>query len=141
DFRLNDSGPFPGGVGRETRIPVELSVGYAAGKQIMLEAGLGYSFAQNLELLDASGNTLADQDLNGALMLRFEFGYRFLAALASRSRLRRSRASILGGTAIRFPATFSGTCAQRASPISTSIHGIDTGGWNRLNIAITRRCR
>lgn len=77
DFRLDEHGPIPNGVGRETRFPVELSVGYAAGKQITLEAGLGYSFAQNLEVLNSSGNKIADQDLKGSLMFRFELGYRF----------------------------------------------------------------
>jgi len=77
DFRLDEHGPIPGGVGRETRIPILLGVSYAAGKQITLDAGFGYAFGQNLEVLDSSGNKIADQDLNGSMMFRFTLGYRF----------------------------------------------------------------
>jgi hypothetical protein len=77
DFRLDNRGPIPGGVGRETRVPVMLSAKYAAGKQILVEAGLGYAVAQNLQVLNGAGNKIADQDLKGSIVFRLEFTYRF----------------------------------------------------------------
>jgi hypothetical protein len=77
DFRLDEHGPVPGGVGRETRVPIVLGVAYTPTKQISVEAGIGYSFAQNYQVLNHGGNKLGDEDLDAAGMLRVGIAYRF----------------------------------------------------------------
>jgi hypothetical protein len=77
DFRLDEHGPIPNGVGRETRVPIILGVAYTPSKQLSVEAGLGYAFAQQYEALNSGGNRLAKEDLDAAPLLQFRIGYRF----------------------------------------------------------------
>ena len=77
DFRLDKNGPLPGGVGRDTRIPVLLTAAWHPDHRISAEVGLGVYLGQNFELLDSSGNTVADIDADSAPFLMVRLGYRF----------------------------------------------------------------
>jgi hypothetical protein len=77
DFRLDESGPLPNGVGRETRVPVVLSATWTPDKRIYAEAGIGVAFAQNYELLNASGDSVADIDAKASPLVRFKLAFKF----------------------------------------------------------------
>lgn len=77
DFRLNDEGPAPGGVGRDEVIPLVLSAKWAPNRRTQLALFAGAEFGGELELADANGNTIATSDYDapfifgGAISLRF----------------------------------------------------------------------
>ncbi len=77
DFRLDRNGPLPGGVGRETRIPVTLGAAWKPDKRVSAEAGVGVAFGQNYELLNASGDSVADIDAKAAAFLMLRLGFKF----------------------------------------------------------------
>ena len=77
DFRLDRNGPLPGGVGRDTRIPITLAAKWNPDKRISAEAGVGVAFAQNFELLDSSGNSVADIDADASPFFMIQLGFRF----------------------------------------------------------------
>jgi hypothetical protein len=77
DFRLDEDGPIPGGVGRETRVPLVFGVSYAPTRQISFEAGIGYAFAQEYEVLDSEGDRVSREDVDPAALLQLRVAYRF----------------------------------------------------------------
>ncbi|MEX2218103.1 MAG: hypothetical protein WD749_05025 [Phycisphaerales bacterium] len=77
DFRLDENGPIPGGVGRETRVPVTIGVTHTPIPQVVLMAEVGVAFAQRLEVMNSGGDEIADEDLDPSALLRVSFTYRF----------------------------------------------------------------
>jgi long-subunit fatty acid transport protein len=67
-FRLDDEGPVPDGVGRESRIPVTLGVEWRALPQLTVGGSVGYAFGQTYTLDDADGNRVDREDVDGALV-------------------------------------------------------------------------
>jgi len=77
DFRLDRSGPVPGGVGRERRVPIEFSATYTPTKQLSIDLGLGVGVARNFEVLSSGGTKVADFDADAAPFVSLQLGYRF----------------------------------------------------------------
>lgn len=77
DFRLDRDGPVPGGVGRETRIPLTLSASYTPTRHLSIEAGIGVGVYREFEILDSGGRELADFDADASPFLRLQVSYRF----------------------------------------------------------------
>jgi hypothetical protein len=77
DFRLDEHGPLPNGVGRDSRWPVAFTVMYKPTARTTLEADVGVYVAQRIEVLDANGTSISDQDINAAPYLKFALGFRF----------------------------------------------------------------
>lgn len=69
DFRLDDDGPIPDGVGRHSGIPVVLNVAWQAAPQISLNAWGGYFFAQEYELIDSNEATVAEPDADSSALV------------------------------------------------------------------------
>ncbi len=76
EFRLDDDGPIPSGVLRDTRLPVALGATWTPRPDISLKARAGMSFLQNIELDDDAGNELADTDLDAAPFVSFTVSLR-----------------------------------------------------------------
>lgn len=76
-FRLNDDGPFPDGVGEDTSIPVYVRVVYKPSRDVEASLFGGVVVGGELELDNAAGNRVDDQDYDtaglfgGRLTLRF----------------------------------------------------------------------
>lgn len=64
DFRLDENGPAPGGVGRDERVPISLGVEFTPTRAVTVSARAGVHLFANLEALDASGNPLGETDAN-----------------------------------------------------------------------------
>lgn len=68
EYRLDDdSGPSPDGVLRDERVPLYLGATMKASEKITIDFGVGGSVWSQFELLDASGNEIADSDADPAL--------------------------------------------------------------------------
>jgi hypothetical protein len=77
DFRLDEDGPIPSGVGRERQIPVTLGVKFRPREQLELGGAFGWNFYRSYRLDDEDGNKLADIDADSAPFLGLELTYRF----------------------------------------------------------------
>lgn len=77
EFRLLDSGPIPGGVLRDDRVPLVLGAVWAPNDHIEVEASAGISLLNSYEFLDAAGNDIADPDSDGAPMAGLSAKIRF----------------------------------------------------------------
>jgi hypothetical protein len=64
-FRLDEDGPFPDGVGRDSRIPVWLQARYAFSPRAMATVAAGYVVWQEYTILDQNGNELDQQEADG----------------------------------------------------------------------------
>ncbi|GJQ29216.1 MAG: hypothetical protein HBSAPP03_11000 [Phycisphaerae bacterium] len=62
EFRLDDAGPIPDGVGRDWKAPVSLAVEWKLGEQVTLLGEAGVNLWQNYTIDDANGDELADAD-------------------------------------------------------------------------------
>lgn len=67
EFRLDDSGPIPDGVGRDWRAPVSLAAEWRVGKQLTILAEVGADLWQNYTIDDTTGAELADVDADIAI--------------------------------------------------------------------------
>jgi len=65
-FRLDDKGPFPGGVGQDQSIPVALAATYTAIRDVELSLLGGVEFAGKLRLEDSTGDRLTESDYGAA---------------------------------------------------------------------------
>ncbi len=68
-FRLDEDGPIPDGMATDRRVPVSVFAEYQPSKAVSIGAAIGASVYSNIELLDADGDDLADDDLDPALFL------------------------------------------------------------------------
>lgn len=76
-FRLDDSGPIPEGVATDERVPVAFFVEYQPEPNITLGAQVGASLFNNIELFDASGNELIDDDVDPGVFVGVNGRIRF----------------------------------------------------------------
>lgn len=68
DFRLDkDGGPAPDGVLRDDRVPLYVGATVRPAERVQLDAGIGAVVWSNYELLDASGDRVAESDADPAL--------------------------------------------------------------------------
>lgn len=69
EFRLDETGPVPDGVGRTWHVPVEFIAAWKIDPQVTLQAGVGYEAWQQYTLDDSEGNELAEFDADPALVV------------------------------------------------------------------------
>lgn len=77
DFRLNDDGPAPGGVGRDEVFPLVFSAEWSPNPGTRLSFFAGAEFGGELELADAGGRTLATSEYDVPLIIGGSFAFRF----------------------------------------------------------------
>lgn len=77
DFRLDNDGPAPGGIGRDETFPLVFMADWSPKPGTRLNLFVGGEFSGQLELADAQGNALATSDYDTALILGASFAYRF----------------------------------------------------------------
>jgi len=76
-FRLDESGPVPNGVGRDTALPVVLSASWNPTPKAGLSLFAGAEFAGKLELLDPDGVLIEASDYDAAPLLGLSFNLKF----------------------------------------------------------------
>lgn len=65
-FRLDNVGPAPGGVGEDSSIPVILGLGYNPNPGVSVNAFVGAEFDGELKLNNAAGFTVSQQSYDTA---------------------------------------------------------------------------
>jgi hypothetical protein len=77
EFRLDNTGPAPGGIGEDRSVPVVLTLDYAPNPGLSLSAFAGVALDGELELRDATGLVVSQQTYDTApvagLSLRLRF--------------------------------------------------------------------
>jgi hypothetical protein len=76
-FRLDDKGPAPNGVGEDRSVPLYLSASYSRGRDLRISAIAGVDINGELRLEDSSGRRLAQSDYESAPFLGATFDIRF----------------------------------------------------------------
>ncbi|MEE4174112.1 MAG: hypothetical protein V2I57_07660 [Xanthomonadales bacterium] len=77
DFRLDDEGPAPGGIGRDEVVPLVLGAEWAPNPGTRLGFFIGGEFGGELELADPFGEVIARTDYDTALIGGASFSFRF----------------------------------------------------------------
>ena len=76
-FRLDETGPIPSGLGQDRSIPVAIAATYRPSADVELTLLGGWEFAGELRLEDSDGNRLAESDYDSApfagAVARFRF--------------------------------------------------------------------
>ena len=76
-FRLDDSGPAPGGIGEDRSFPVIVSADYSPWPMTTLSAFAGAEFAGRLRLEDSGGNRIDQSDYDPAPLIGVAVRARF----------------------------------------------------------------
>jgi len=77
NFRLSESGPIPGGVGRDEGVPVQLGVSYKPTANVSMDLTGGVRLMSNYEVLNSSGNKIADVESDPMPYLGITIGLKF----------------------------------------------------------------
>jgi hypothetical protein len=77
EFRLDDEGAAPGGVGRDQSIPLIFTAGLKPNKKIDLAVFAGIEFAGKLKLKDSMGDVVEESKYDPALLFGATFEFRF----------------------------------------------------------------
>lgn len=77
DFRLDEDGPVPDGVGRDWRVPVALMAEWQVHPQVKLTGALGANVWQDLTLDDSNGDEIADTDVDPSLLAGLRVTFTF----------------------------------------------------------------
>jgi hypothetical protein len=77
NFRLDESGPVPNGVGRESSVPVEFGIVFRPMPNLEVNGALGARVLNNYEIDSATGATLADIDADPSAYLGFGVTIKF----------------------------------------------------------------
>lgn len=77
EFRLDDEGAAPEGVGRDARAPIAAGIAWRPNPNFALEAFGGYQVWQEFELLDGRGNRLAEIESDPAPIAGVSLEIRF----------------------------------------------------------------
>jgi hypothetical protein len=77
DFRLDDSGPLPGGVGTDSRLPLSVGVTWTPRPMFTFSARVGVHLLTEIEAKDSAGNTVGESDVDPAPFLGLEGRVRF----------------------------------------------------------------
>jgi hypothetical protein len=77
DFRLDEDGPVPDGVGRERQVPITLGVQFRPAPAFEIALAAGVNLARTIEIEDEDGDEVADVDADPSPFLGFQFTYRF----------------------------------------------------------------
>lgn len=76
-FRLDDQGPAPGGVGTDQSLPLVLSAAWDPGSAVSLSVFAGMEFAGELELKDVNGQVVSERDYDSAPIVGAAFEFTF----------------------------------------------------------------
>lgn len=77
DFRLDDGGPLPDGVGSDSRMPISLGVTWTPRPMFTFGARAGVYFFQEFEAMDSNGFTVGSDDADAAPFFALEGRIRF----------------------------------------------------------------
>ncbi len=77
EFRLNEGGVASGGVGRDTSVPLVVSVDYTPNPAVAVSLFAGAEIGGQLELFDAAGARVSQQDYDTAPIAGFAFSLQF----------------------------------------------------------------
>jgi hypothetical protein len=77
DFRLDDDGPAPGGVGRDRSFPLVLGLDWHPNRRVRLNAFAGAALFGELEILDSNGARLARRRVDPAPVAGFGLSVSF----------------------------------------------------------------
>lgn len=77
EFRLDDEGPAPGGIGRDKSVPMVFTANLTPNKKISLSAFAGVEFAGKLRIKDAMDVTVDESKYDAALLIGATFEFRF----------------------------------------------------------------
>ena len=77
EFRLDENGPTPNGIGKDESLPVLASAAWEPNRTLRLAAFAGLEFAGKLKLKDASGNLLSESDYDPAPVFGATFELKF----------------------------------------------------------------
>ena len=77
EFRLDDDGPAPGGVGQDSSFPVVVALDYSPSPRVLMNAFVGAEFNGELSLKDAAGVEISRQDYDTAPIAGFAVRVRF----------------------------------------------------------------
>ena len=76
-FRLDEDGVIPSGVATDRRVPVAFFADYKPTPDITIGAQIGASLFNNIELFDAAGNDIIDDDVDPGLFIGLTGQIRF----------------------------------------------------------------
>jgi len=77
EFRLNENGSTPGGIGKDQSIPVVVSAAWEPNKTVKLAAFAGMEFGGKLKLKDAYGELLSESKYDAAAIYGATFELKF----------------------------------------------------------------
>jgi hypothetical protein len=77
EFRLDNDGPAPGGVGRDKSIPLIFTANLTPNKKLNFSVFMGLEFAGKLKLKDSMDNTVDESDYDPAFLFGGTFEVRF----------------------------------------------------------------
>jgi len=77
EFRLDDDGPAPGGIGKNKSLPVVASVAWEPNNSVQLALFAGFEFAGQLKLKDAQDELVSETDYDPAPVYGAAFELRF----------------------------------------------------------------
>lgn len=77
EFRLNNDGPAPGGIGRDEVLPVVLSAKLQPNPRVDLSVFAGVELGGKLTLMDEFGTTIEESDYDPAPLFGAAFEFRF----------------------------------------------------------------
>lgn len=77
DFRLDDEGSAPGGIGRDRSFPFLFGIDYKPTPKVTLNAFAGIALFGELELLDSNGNRIAERDVDPQVTLGARVSWSF----------------------------------------------------------------
>jgi len=77
EFRLDENGPVPGGVGRDDRVPVVFFAAWSPDPSFSVQADVGADVYGKLEVLNASGAKLGEDETNTAFTFGVSATFRF----------------------------------------------------------------
>ena len=77
DAQLDESGPLPGGVIKDRRVPLTASLRYAPNPGMSARVFAGAAFAQQLEFMDSEGHTADKVDADPSLVAGVSGSVRF----------------------------------------------------------------
>jgi len=77
DFRLDEDGPTPDGVGRDWRVAAGLMAEWQVHEQVLLTGMLGANLWQELTLDDSNGDEIAETDVDPSLLVGVRVTFTF----------------------------------------------------------------
>lgn len=77
EFRLDDEGPAPDGIGRDRSMPLVFSARLQPNDKLSLTIMAGFAFDGELRLSDSTGETIQQSDYDVPLLFGAAFEYRF----------------------------------------------------------------